>query len=511
MKVNEEITLSEAKQIYHENKGKIVNDECTSFVSLKDINKIYPNNVQAVFDFNLDIDKNDFVALVGPSGCGKSTTLRMIAGLEEISSGHLYINSVYSNYLESKDRDIAMVFQSYALYPQLTVYDNIGFGLTIRKELLPKLDKNGNPEVDENGEVIKIVRHYTKKEIEERVFKAADILDLGKYLDRRPKELSGGQMQRVALGRAIVRNAQIFLMDEPLSNLDAKLRVQMRSEIVKIHEEVGATTIYVTHDQTEAMTMANKIVVMNKGFIQQIGAPMEVYENPKNKFVATFIGTPPMNILQGTYSEGTVYLNSGVSFKLTEEQIKQHDTFYVTKISYINREIEKIEEEKDLLYARKILLGLTANSVKEEDDDTAKFKKERFVKIKKIISKIKNTSAKKMEAEQDEIKLIIEKLKEIVDIYNSNLVNPHNVEVGIRPEHIYLKENSKENCSDPFTVHTDIVEILGSEFVAYGKYFNDKVTLKLQDPIKPHTDYEVVFNKSRVHMFDLISTENIFY
>ena len=293
---DKKITVEEAKELYRESKGKIVNEECSSFVSLVDINKIYPNNVQAVFDFNLDIEKHDFVALVGPSGCGKSTTLRMIAGLEEISTGQLFINRIYSNYLESKDRDIAMVFQSYALYPQLTVYDNIGFGLTIRKEPLPQLDKEGNPVLDENGNVVKVVRHYTKKEIEERVFKAADILDLGKYLDRRPKELSGGQMQRVALGRAIVRNAQIFLMDEPLSNLDAKLRVQMRSEIVKIHEEVGATTIYVTHDQTEAMTMANKIVVMNKGFIQQVGAPMDVYENPKNKFVATFIGTPPMNI-----------------------------------------------------------------------------------------------------------------------------------------------------------------------------------------------------------------------
>ena len=505
---DKKITVEEAKELYRESKGKIVNEECSSFVSLVDINKIYPNNVQAVFDFNLDIEKHDFVALVGPSGCGKSTTLRMIAGLEEISTGQLFINRIYSNYLESKDRDIAMVFQSYALYPQLTVYDNIGFGLTIRKEPLPQLDKEGKPVLDENGNVVKVVRHYTKKEIEERVFKAADILDLGKYLDRRPKELSGGQMQRVALGRAIVRNAQIFLMDEPLSNLDAKLRVQMRSEIVKIHEEVGATTIYVTHDQTEAMTMANKIVVMNKGFIQQVGAPMDVYENPKNKFVATFIGTPPMNILKGIYKDGVVSLNNGLSFEITSDQIRKHDEFYIKKMTYIRDEISNIERDRDLLYARKILLGLTGNTIVEEENVVNK--KVRFEKIKKLIKKIKNNSEAKRVAEQAEIDEIIKKLTDIIDIYNHDLSNPHEIEVGIRPEHIYLKENAKENCSEAFTIHTNIVEILGSEFVAYATSNGEKITLKIQDPIKSHHDYEVVFNKGRVHLFDLVSTENIF-
>lgn len=504
---DKKITVEEAKELYRESKGKIVNEECSSFVSLVDINKIYPNNVQAVFDFNLDIEKHDFVALVGPSGCGKSTTLRMIAGLEEISTGQLFINRIYSNYLESKDRDIAMVFQSYALYPQLTVYDNIGFGLTIRKEPLPQLDKEGKPVLDENGNVVKVVRHYTKKEIEERVFKAADILDLGKYLDRRPKELSGGQMQRVALGRAIVRNAQIFLMDEPLSNLDAKLRVQMRSEIVKIHEEVGATTIYVTHDQTEAMTMANKIVVMNKGFIQQVGAPMDVYENPKNKFVATFIGTPPMNILKGIYKDGVVSLNNGLSFEITSDQIRKHDEFYIKKMTYIRDEISNIERDRDLLYARKILLGLTGNTIVEEENVVNK--KVRFEKIKKLIKKIKNNSEAKRVAEQAEIDEIIKKLTDIIDIYNHDLSNPHEIEVGIRPEHINLKENAKENCSDAFTIHTNIVEILGSEFVAYATSNEEKITLKIQDPIKSHHDYEVVFNKGRVHLFDLVSTENI--
>lgn len=244
-------------------------------LKFKDINKIYDNKVQAVFDFNLDVNDHEFIVFVGPSGCGKTTTLRMVAGLEEITSGELYINNRLVNDIAPKDRDIAMVFQSYALYPHMTVYDNMAFGLKLRK--------------------------IPKEEIERRVNEAAAILGLEPYLNRRPKALSGGQRQRVALGRAIVRNPKVFLMDEPLSNLDAKLRVQMRSEIIKIHERVGATTIYVTHDQTEAMTMATRIVVMKDGYIQQIGTPKEVYNNPANIFVGGFIGSPAMNFLKGKY------------------------------------------------------------------------------------------------------------------------------------------------------------------------------------------------------------------
>nr|HPM08114.1 ATP-binding cassette domain-containing protein [Bacilli bacterium] len=225
-----------------------------SYVSLKNINKIYENKFQAVYDFNLEIAKNEFVVFVGPSGCGKSTTLRMIAGLEDISSGELWIDGTYSNDRAPKDRDIAMVFQSYALYPHMTIYDNMAFGLKIRR--LPK------------------------SEIDRRVHEAAQILEIEEQLERKPKTLSGGQRQRAALGRAIVRNAKVFLMDEPLSNLDAKLRVQMRSEIIKLHERLGATTIYVTHDQTEAMTMATRIVVMKAGYIQQVGTPLEIYNYP---------------------------------------------------------------------------------------------------------------------------------------------------------------------------------------------------------------------------------------
>lgn len=270
-------------------------------LSLKNINKVYDNHVQAVFDFNLEIQDKEFIVFVGPSGCGKSTTLRMIAGLEEITSGEFSIDGKVMNDVAPKDRDIAMVFQSYALYPHMSVYDNMAFGLKIKKT--------------------------PKEEIDKRVKEAARILEIEQYLDRKPKALSGGQRQRVALGRAIVRNAKVFLMDEPLSNLDAKLRVQMRSEIIKLHERIGATTIYVTHDQTEAMTMASRIVVMKGGYIQQIGTPREIYNNPANMFVAGFIGAPATNFLKGTYENGCFNCN-GIAMKLPEmfiEPMKPYD------------------------------------------------------------------------------------------------------------------------------------------------------------------------------------------
>lgn len=241
---------------------------------LQNMSKIYNQGEKAVKDFNLNIKDKEFIVLVGPSGCGKSTILKMIAGLEDISDGDLYIDGTKMNHVSSKDRDIAMVFQNYALYPHMTVYQNMAFGLKMRR--------------------------LTKHEIAERVKKAANIIGLQSFLNRKPAELSGGQKQRVALGRAIVRDAKVFLMDEPLSNLDAKLRVQMRAEINKLHEKLQTTTIYVTHDQTEAMTMASRIVVLNKGEIQQIGTPKDVYEKPENMFVASFIGSPAMNLIPAT-------------------------------------------------------------------------------------------------------------------------------------------------------------------------------------------------------------------
>ncbi|MFE4522106.1 ABC transporter ATP-binding protein [Cytobacillus firmus] len=247
-------------------------------LKLDNIYKIYDNKVTAVEDFNLHIKDKEFIVFVGPSGCGKSTTLRMIAGLEEISKGDFYIDEKRVNDVPPKDRDIAMVFQNYALYPHMSVYDNMAFGLKLR--------------------------NFPKDEIDRRVKEAAKILGLEPYLDRKPKALSGGQRQRVALGRAIVRDAKVFLMDEPLSNLDAKLRVQMRAEIAKLHQRLQTTTIYVTHDQTEAMTMATRLVVMKDGVIQQVGAPKEVYEKPENVFVGGFIGSPAMNFFNGTLEDG---------------------------------------------------------------------------------------------------------------------------------------------------------------------------------------------------------------
>ena len=240
-------------------------------LQLKNIYKIYPNGFNAVKDFNLDIEDKEFIIFVGPSGCGKSTTLRMIAGLEDISSGELWIDGKLCNDIEPKDRDIAMVFQNYALYPHMTVYDNMAFGLKLRK--------------------------VPKAEIDKMVRDAAKILDLEKLLDRKPKALSGGQRQRVAMGRAIVRNPKVFLMDEPLSNLDAKLRVQMRTEIAKLHQRLGTTIIYVTHDQTEAMTLGTRIVVMKDGVVQQVDTPQNLYDKPGNLFVAGFMGSPQMNFL----------------------------------------------------------------------------------------------------------------------------------------------------------------------------------------------------------------------
>jgi multiple sugar transport system ATP-binding protein len=255
-------------------------------VVLKNVDKVYPGNVKAVDDFCLDIKDGEFLVLVGPSGCGKSTTLRMVAGLEEISSGSVSIGDRVVNDVPPKDRDIAMVFQNYALYPHMTVRDNMAFGLKLRK--------------------------FPKKEIDARIEDAAKVLHLSELLDRRPKALSGGQRQRVAVGRAIVRKPAVFLFDEPLSNLDAKLRVQMRVEISRLHAQLGTTMVYVTHDQVEAMTMGQRIVVMKDGIIQQVADPITLYDRPVNRFVAGFIGTPPMNFIEGHIaSEGETLVFKG--------------------------------------------------------------------------------------------------------------------------------------------------------------------------------------------------------
>ena len=272
-----------------------------AYLSLKDINKIYPNGFHAVHNFNLEIEQGEFIVFVGPSGCGKSTTLRMIAGLEDISKGDFYIDGERANEMRPRERGVAMVFQSYALYPHLSVYDNLAFGLSLQG-------------IDDDI-------------IEERVLATAKILGLTDYLDRKPRALSGGQRQRVAVGRAIIRKVGIFLMDEPLSNLDAKQRVTMRSEITDIHKKVGSTTIYVTHDQTEAMTMADRIVVMKDGYIQQVGNPYELYFKPVNLFVAGFIGEPPMNFVHTKVSRGSVEIGNAICdlSKVIGDDIKAYE------------------------------------------------------------------------------------------------------------------------------------------------------------------------------------------
>ena len=297
-------------------------------LSLKNICKVYPNGFEAVKNFNLEIEDKEFIIFVGPSGCGKTTTLRMIAGLEDISSGELMIGEKVVNDVEPKDRDIAMVFQNYALYPHMTVFDNMAFGLKLRKT--------------------------PKEEIKRRVEEAARILDISHLLERRPKALSGGQKQRVALGRAIVRNPKVFLLDEPLSNLDAKLRASMRTELTKLHKKVETTFIYVTHDQVEAMTMATRIVVMKDGLIQQVDTPQKLYDYPCNIFVAGFIGTPQMNFINGKLvkRDGGVYFDfQNVSLKLPEEKANA-------------------EELKDYI-GQEVVIGLRPEAISDNADAVA--------------------------------------------------------------------------------------------------------------------------------------------
>ena len=441
-----------------------------SFISLQHINKIYPNRVQAVFDFNLEIKEREFIVFVGPSGCGKSTTLRMIAGLEEITGGDLYIDGEFANELEPKDRDVAMVFQSYALYPHMTVYDNMAFGLQMR--------------------------HVPKAEIEERVNKAAEILQIQEYLDRKPKALSGGQCQRVALGRAIVRNAKVFLMDEPLSNLDAKLRVQMRSEIVKLHNRLGATTIYVTHDQIEAMTMASRIVVMNKGYIQQIGAPKVIYNHPANTFVATFIGSPAMNIVEGVFYRDHIDLDGVVSIKVNKEMLKAHDDFYLGEIEDANRRIDGIIE--------------TLKMIEEENP----------MKVKK--DNAEETSTEEAEpAEKDALQQAIDsdpeikRLRENVEHYENclNTKEGHLILFGIRPEDIIEKASSVliKNKSDSMKLEVSIAELLGNEYYAHLNFNDTDVIAKVNAELNVEKGQvlDLVFNLDKYSLFDKVNGRNI--
>lgn len=432
------------------------------------INKIYDNNVQAVFDFNLEVKDKEFIVFVGPSGCGKSTTLRMVAGLEEITSGDLYIDDKLVNNLEPKDRDIAMVFQNYALYPHMTVYENMAFSLKLKK--------------------------VPRDEIARRVEEAANILGLSQYLNRKPKALSGGQRQRVALGRAIVRHPKVFLMDEPLSNLDAKLRVQMRTEIAKIHKKVGATTIYVTHDQTEAMTMASRIVVMKDGYVQQIGTPREVYNMPANVFVGGFIGSPAMNFFKGKLSKN--------SFIITDEN-NQETTIVLDK--------EKVKMLNDFIKDKEIKINQTfeenLNSLKTEYEEE---------RNKLVNQNIPQEHKKKLEAREKNIENLDVKYQEEKD----NLTNEHDLQLknlyeiilGVRPEDIYIENDiNNKNPSASINIECDVAELLGHETIVYGYIGGQRVVIKTSSANEINQGDKLIyqFDMNKVHFFDPTTTNRI--
>ena len=470
------------------------------FISLRNIEKIYPNGAKAVYNFNLDIQKNEFIVIVGPSGCGKSTTLRMIGGQEEISSGELFIDGELCNDKQSKDRKIAMVFQSYALYPQMTVYDNIAFPLKINKYPKEVKDENGNVVLDENGNPKIVERKLTKEEIDEQVFNAAEILDLGEYLDRLPKQLSGGQMQRVALGRAIVKNVPLFLMDEPLSNLDAKLRLTMRSEIVKLHNKIGATTIYVTHDQTEAMTMASRVVVMSKGFIQQIGNPEEIYNNPTNIFVAKFIGSPSMNIFEAAYENGKISISDDYVIDMDEEFEIKHNHFYFGKINEFKNHLSNFTIESQE-YIKKILSALV------DEKTVVKFTKKENGFIKRI-TKIFTKEKDKKDDFQEDIAIMEEKLKQLEIASNTK----HKVVLGIRPERIQIKKITPRTKKEgELTAIATVCELLGAEYNVYfnlfGKEFIAKMDAKTR--ISAGDTISIKIPKEDILIFDSITGDAI--
>ncbi len=474
-----------------------------AYISLCDVNKIYPNHVQAVHHFNLDIKEKEFVVFVGPSGCGKSTTIRMIAGLEDITSGDLFIGSEYANNLPPKDRKIGMVFQSYALFPHMTVYENMAFGLE--------------------------VLHMNKEEIDKRVRYAGDLLQISEYFDRKPNALSGGQCQRVALGRAIVADAKIFLMDEPLSNLDAKLRVAMRSEIVRLHRSLNTTTIYVTHDQTEAMTMADRIVVMNNGYVQQIGSPAEIFNEPKNLFVATFVGSPSMNLLKGKAIKNEFVLEDGTKLDMGQDFSERIKKFYENEIAICK---QKKEDNKELFLRRQKESKRYLKMFKGEEINTSAASKylkcldeeslkligvDKSAAIEEILSmKEKNQFVEKVDALLKEYlyayhSLHNPEIMKDVDVLNrlEKVLSQDEIELilGIRPEHIKLGEKSKESIS----LKIGVAELLGSEYFIHLPYMDKDLVAKVtaDKEIKEGESIDVSFDKKRIHLFDPIGENRL--
>ena len=395
-------------------------------VTLKHVYKVYDGSVRAVNDFDLEIKDKEFIVFVGPSGCGKSTTLRMIAGLEEITAGQLFIDGELMNEVEPKNRDIAMVFQSYALYPHMTVYDNMAFGLKLR--------------------------HVPKEEIDKRVRAAAEILEISELLTRKPKALSGGQRQRVALGRTIVRNPKVFLLDEPLSNLDAKLRVAMRSEITKLHEKLETTFIYVTHDQTEAMTMGNRIVVMKDGYIQQVDTPITLFEDPSNLFVATFLGSPQMNII-----EAELFMDGDVLKAKLNGSDKQIVTF---------PEIKAKQLANKKYIGKKVLLGIRPEHVVPKDGDISVYVD--------VVEHLGDESIlyTKMENRKEQFIIKIP--------FNSKMRSHEDINVRFDMEHVYLFDFDTHKSimgiphedQIPVSIHGNVLVLGEQQFVLDGSFTN---------------------------------------
>lgn len=567
-----------------------------SFLSLRHLVKIYPNGEKAVYDFNLEIAKNEFIVIVGPSGCGKSTTLRMVAGLEDITDGDVYLGDELLNYKPCKDRHMAIVFQSYALYPQMNVYQNIAFPLTINSYPAPVVnqtllscaqiralfEKNqfdeiknifgqhaksakggalaeemavildiehcsakllvkllGSPDaglpgltarldelekaerakleasgvklnekfhvLNEDGAEKIVTRKLTHYEIKTKVYETAEKLDLTPYLDKIPKELSGGQMQRVALGRAIIKNVPIFLMDEPLSNLDAKLRLTMRSEIVKLHNRINATTIYVTHDQIEAMTMATRIVVMSRGFVQQIGTPEEIYNHPVNLFVARFIGSPSMNMFEMEYDkQKNAFTYGGFNIPADKDFKGAYKAFYENKC----KEFEAINANFDLSARESILKVLSILGETKVKTKTAK--KQNF--IVRTIEFFKNLSKKKNEGEEEvwlkEKTIAKEKLEQL----RSCVENGKKVVIGIRPERIEIEKVEAGKKYDGYYVtEPALAELLGGDYNVHFEFCGTNMIGKLDARYKLNAGDKIAvkFSADDLFVFDPVTGDVI--
>ena len=567
-----------------------------SFLSLRHLVKVYPNGEKAVYDFNLEIAKNEFIVIVGPSGCGKSTTLRMVAGLEDITDGDVYLGDELLNYKPCKDRHMAIVFQSYALYPQMNVYQNIAFPLTINSYPAPVVnqtllscaqiralfEKNqfdeiknlfgqhaksakggalaeemavildiehcsakllvkllGSPDaglpgltarldelekaerekleasgvklnekfhvLNEDGTEKIVTRKLTHYEIKTKVYETAEKLDLTPYLDKIPKELSGGQMQRVALGRAIIKNVPIFLMDEPLSNLDAKLRLTMRSEIVKLHNRINATTIYVTHDQIEAMTMATRIVVMSRGFVQQIGTPEEIYNHPVNLFVARFIGSPSMNMFEMEYDkQKNAFTYGGFNIPADKDFKGAYKAFYENKC----KEFEAINANFDLSARESILKVLSILGETKVKTKTAK--KQNL--IVRTIEFFKNLSKKKNEGEEEvwlkEKTIAKEKLEQL----RSCVENGKKVVIGIRPERIEIEKVEAGKKYDGYYVtEPALAELLGGDYNVHFEFCGTNMIGKLDARYKLNAGDKIAvkFSADDLFVFDPVTGDVI--